>query len=109
MARLQELLTQKAAETNTPFWNIEKDYDLSYLIAGIAETPPRDELWVLKGGTALRKAYFNNYRFSEDLDYSIQSPLSEEDARRRTDEAVSVVIPSTVGTRWIVPLRRPQG
>jgi len=25
---------------------------------------------VLKGGTALRKSYFKDYRFSEDLDFS---------------------------------------
>ena len=26
--------------------------------------------WVFKGGTALKKCYFGDYRFSEDLDFS---------------------------------------
>ena len=30
---------------------------------------PSDSL-VFKGGTALKKCYFDNYRFSEDLDFS---------------------------------------
>lgn len=37
---------------------VEKDYALSYLLAGIAETPLLRESLVFKGGTCLRKAYF---------------------------------------------------
>lgn len=53
---------------------VEKDYALSYLLAAIADTQPTGEAIVLKGGTALRKLYFENYRFSEDLDYSTRIP-----------------------------------
>ena len=55
---------------NLPFWVVEKDYALSYLLAGIANVESLREGLLLKGGTALKKAYFANYRFSEDLDYS---------------------------------------
>ena len=48
----------------------KKDYALSYLLVAIAQTRGLGENLVLKGGTALRKLYFNDYRFSEDLDYS---------------------------------------
>jgi predicted nucleotidyltransferase component of viral defense system len=48
----------------------EKDYALSYLLAAIAETPGLGEALALKGGTALKKLYYADYRFSEDLDYS---------------------------------------
>ena len=49
---------------------VEKDYALSYLLAAIAAVEVLNDNLVLKGGTALRKLYFPDYRFSEDLDYS---------------------------------------
>ena len=55
---------------------IQKDYALSYLLAGIAEVPLLGETLVFKGGTCLRKAYFLGYRFSEDLDYTSRTSLS---------------------------------
>ena len=49
---------------------VEKDYALSYLLAAINYVDGLGENLVLKGGTALKKLYFADYRFSEDLDYS---------------------------------------
>lgn len=34
------------------------------------------ENWIFEGGTALKKCYFHNYRFSEDLDFSLEDPVS---------------------------------
>jgi hypothetical protein len=39
-------------------------------MAAVSETDGLGENLVLKGGTALKKLYFPEYRFSEDLDYS---------------------------------------
>lgn len=52
---------------------VEKDYALSYLLAAITATEGLAENLVLKGGTALKKVYFADYRFSEDLDYSTRA------------------------------------
>lgn len=49
---------------------IEKDHALGWLLAGIANEP-RLASWVFKGGTCLRKCYFETYRFSEDLDFTV--------------------------------------
>jgi uncharacterized protein len=49
---------------------VEKDYALSYLLAAVSATDGLSENLILKGGTALKKLYFPEYRFSEDLDYS---------------------------------------
>lgn len=49
---------------------LEKDYALSYLLAAITETPGFGEWVAIKGGTALRKLYYRDHRFSEDLDFS---------------------------------------
>jgi predicted nucleotidyltransferase component of viral defense system len=50
---------------------IEKDYVLGWLLAGIANHPEVAGTWVFKGGTCLRKCYYETYRFSEDLDFSV--------------------------------------
>ena len=49
---------------------IEKDYALSYILAGISSHPKLRDMLVFKGGTALKKLFFGRYRFSEDLDFS---------------------------------------
>ncbi len=67
------LLKQRARETQNRLDVLEKDYALSYVLAGIAHSPLSERL-VLKGGTALSKFYYPGYRFSEDLDFSIRSP-----------------------------------
>ncbi len=50
---------------------IEKDYVLGWLLAGIANNADLAGTWVFKGGTCLRKCYYETYRFSEDLDFSV--------------------------------------
>lgn len=50
---------------------IEKDYVLGWLLAGIAAHERLAATWVFKGGTCLRKCYYETYRFSEDLDFTI--------------------------------------
>jgi len=59
---------------------IEKDYTLGWLLAGIAAHPEIGPSWVFKGGTCLKKCYFETYRFSEDLDFTLTNSehLTEE-------------------------------
>lgn len=58
---------------------VEKDYALSYILAGIAAQPDLSESMVFKGGTALKKLFFGDYRFSEDLDFSsLGSPRGDD-------------------------------
>ena len=57
---------------------IEKDYVLGWLLAGIAAEPALQASWVFKGGTCLRKCYFETYRFSEDLDFTVIDGGPEE-------------------------------
>jgi len=52
-------------------WDIlERDYLISWVLAGIGQVGPLRDTLVFKGGTALKKCYFGDYRFSEDLDFS---------------------------------------
>jgi len=66
----QHLRKVARSRPSTPFWVLEKDYALGFLVAGMARVPALHDALVLKGGTALRKFYFAGYRFSEDLDFS---------------------------------------
>jgi predicted nucleotidyltransferase component of viral defense system len=59
---------------------VEKDYVLGWLLAGITAHPVIGSTWVFKGGTCLKKCYFETYRFSEDLDFTVSDPAHLEEA-----------------------------
>ena len=61
-----------AAELQLQAHIVEKDYALGWFLAGIAAHPVIGPRWVFKGGTCLKKCYFETYRFSEDLDFTLQ-------------------------------------
>jgi predicted nucleotidyltransferase component of viral defense system len=65
---------------------IEKDYVLGWLLAGIAAHPELHDAWVFKGGTCLKKCYFETFRFSEDLDFTLK-----EEAHKRMTIFYSIV------------------
>ncbi len=50
---------------------VEKDYVLGWMLAGIYAHEDLAENWVFKGGTCLKKCFFETYRFSEDLDFTL--------------------------------------
>ena len=50
---------------------IEKDYILSWILFGVAKHEYLSKAIVFKGGTVLKKVYFEDYRFSEDLDFTL--------------------------------------
>lgn len=50
---------------------IEKDYMLGWLLAGISHHAELSASWAFKGGTCLKKCYFETYRFSEDLAFTL--------------------------------------
>jgi predicted nucleotidyltransferase component of viral defense system len=52
---------------------IEKDYVLGWMLAGIYAHEELAESWIFKGGTCLKKCFFETYRFSEDLDFTLRN------------------------------------
>lgn len=66
----QEVL-ELARKQNIAPGIIEKDYVLGWVLAGINRHPDLNQKWIFKGGTALKKSFFQEYRFSEDLDFTI--------------------------------------
>lgn len=64
-------IQQKAREVAVRDQQIEKDYILSWILKGIAQHEQLYKTIVFKGGTVLKKIYFEDYRFSEDLDFTL--------------------------------------
>lgn len=51
---------------------VEKDYVLGWMLAGIYNHQALANNWIFKGGTCLKKCFFETYRFSEDLDFTLR-------------------------------------
>lgn len=64
-------IQQKAREVGVRDQQIEKDYVLSWILKGVAQHEQLSKTIVFKGGTVLKKIYFEDYRFSEDLDFTL--------------------------------------
>lgn len=64
-------IQKKARELGVRDQQIEKDYILSWILQGIAQHERLSKTIVFKGGTVLKKVYFKDYRFSEDLDFTL--------------------------------------
>lgn len=79
MKLLRLRIQDEAAVKKAPLHVIEKDYALSYILAGIFMQPELSNSLIFKGGTALKKIFFGDYRFSEDLDFStINAPKNAD-------------------------------
>ncbi len=66
---LQKEIIEKAQEWKVPPDTVDKDYVLGHFLS-VFVAHYKDAL-VFKGGTCLRKCYIKNYRFSEDLDFTV--------------------------------------
>ncbi|HEY2934403.1 MAG TPA: nucleotidyl transferase AbiEii/AbiGii toxin family protein [Acidobacteriota bacterium] len=75
-AEIQEF----AAELGLQPRIIEKDYVLGWLLAGIYQHPVLSQSWLFKGGTCLKKCFFETYRFSEDLDFTLTDAAHLDEA-----------------------------
>jgi len=82
MIPLQEI-REKASEWSLRDDVVEKDYVLGWLLWGIAAEPRLAATWIFKGGTCLKKCYLETYRFSEDLDFTLQPGAPAEPAELR--------------------------
>lgn len=64
-------IQKKANQVGVRDQQIEKDYILSWILWGVANHEQLSKIVVFKGGTVLKKVYFEDYRFSEDLDFTL--------------------------------------
>jgi predicted nucleotidyltransferase component of viral defense system len=57
---------------------IEKDYVIGWILKGISQNVFLSQNLTFKGGTVLKKVWFDHYRYSEDLDFTYQGATWDE-------------------------------
>lgn len=91
MITKQEILTVAKALHLEPL-TVEKDYVLSWVLYGVSQNENLSG-WLFKGGTCLKKCYFETYRFSEDLDFTVPKGAiyNETDIKEALDEVAEFI------------------
>jgi len=88
MIQLGEL-TQIAERDGVEARTVERDYVLNQILVHLyGDEDPRADDLVFKGGTLLRACYFDEYRYSADLDFSLRGSLSAPDAEAFVGDAL---------------------
>src|SRR6266851_4786317 len=76
---------------------LERDYCLAWFLTALSQSDLKTVLG-FKGGTALKRCYFGDYRFSEDLDFTLLEALPLEEILRRLDTVYAEFQRATGGT-----------
>jgi len=74
-------LRRTAARTGLGVGQAEHEYALLCVLDTLGQTPPLSDTFCLKGGTALRLIYFDDWRHSIDLDFSVLPAFPSEELR----------------------------
>ena len=70
---------------------IEKDYVLSKVLMALSQVDSFNRKLLFKGGTAIKKFYYPEWRFSEDLDFTSRVNIKPKDVKSLFQEAVDKV------------------
>jgi len=82
------IITEVSKKDGISWTVVEKDYFLSLLLDSIANTPFLLENLIFKGGTAIRKVYFADYRYSENLDFTMREEIAGAEIRTALEDAL---------------------
>jgi predicted nucleotidyltransferase component of viral defense system len=77
ISKLSNRLFKEQAGRRIPEAVLERDYCIAWFLVGLSRSTLREKL-LFKGGTALKRCYFDNYRFSEDMDFTLTGDLTFE-------------------------------
>jgi uncharacterized protein len=69
---------------------LERDYCLAWFLIGLSQSKLKD-LLIFKGGTALKRCHFGDYRFSEDLDFTLARKATFAEIREGLEEVYELV------------------
>lgn len=87
----------RAKHFNVPIDTVEKDYIISWILTSLSRTKLVED-FVFYGGTAIKKIYFDDHRFSEDIDligekiYNQQHVLNEMRALKYAFEKANITL-----------------
>lgn len=74
---MSKFINKDAAKYGVSPSQIEKDYVISWILWGISQNDLLSKILIFKGGTCLKKIHFADYRFSEDMDFTIDPKLED--------------------------------
>lgn len=90
MLPLKQRLQQAQKNKKVNWEVVELDYTLSWVLAAIGQDEEIRENLIFKGGTCLKKCYFgDNYRYSQDLDFTTMYSLITD---QKLDKYISRVV-----------------
>ncbi|HOE17144.1 MAG TPA: nucleotidyl transferase AbiEii/AbiGii toxin family protein [Syntrophorhabdaceae bacterium] len=92
-------LHRAAEKEGLRFDQIEKDYIIVWVLAGLSHVNVREHGWFFKGGTCLRHCYYAGYRFSEDIDFSCNPGGDNLETSHRLLDAVTGWVLTESGIR----------
>ena len=81
-----EEIKEQARRNGVPESTAERDYAQGWLLAHAS----KQLNMALKGGTGIRKVYLGDYRFSDDLDFTLLDDFTPDDIESRIKNAVRV-------------------
>jgi len=76
-------IKEQAREFGVPTSTIERDYVQNWFLSAL-----RPINMAFKGGTGIRKVYIENYRFSDDLDFTLLEPVDADTLRTAVIDAM---------------------
>jgi uncharacterized protein len=79
-------IKERARESGVPTSTIERDYCQNWLLSAL-----RPINMAFKGGTGIRKVFIENYRFSDDLDFTLLEPFDADALQAMVSDAVARV------------------
>ena len=79
-----EEIKEIARRNGVPESTVERDYAQSWLLVFLSINIKM----ALKGGTGIRKVFLEDYRFSDDLDFTLLEEYNKNDIEKRVKNAV---------------------
>jgi predicted nucleotidyltransferase component of viral defense system len=88
---------------------LEKDYILTEALNHLYLADKFKELLVFKGGTALRKIYYPDWRYSEDIDFTLKRDMSVDELNGHLGTWYQYILESTGISLSNDTLHKPDG
>ena len=90
ISKLSNRLLKEQGGRRIPENVLERDYCIAWFLIGLSRSHLRNKL-AFKGGTALRRCYFSDYRFSEDLDFTLLQSIYFEELKQELEAVYTEV------------------
>lgn len=84
ISKLSNRLLKEQGGRRIPENILERDYCIAWFLIGLSRSQLRNKI-AFKGGTALRRCHFSEYRFSEDLDFTLLQSLSFDELKHELE------------------------